>query len=48
VPARYYLQALAEVPIRNIRMLGGKLGKQLREAGIKKMGEVQLLTVKDL
>lgn len=27
VPERYYTIALSEVPIKNIRMLGGKLGK---------------------
>jgi hypothetical protein len=29
-------------------MLGGKIGKQFKEAGMTKMGEVQCLTVKDL
>jgi len=29
-------------------MLGGKLGKQLRDAGIEKMGDIQLLEVGDL
>ena len=34
VPECYKRQALADVPIRNIRWLGGKLGKQLIEAGL--------------
>lgn len=29
-------------------MLGGKLGKQLKEAGLVKMSEVQTLSVEDL
>jgi predicted flap endonuclease-1-like 5' DNA nuclease len=29
-------------------MLGGKIGKQLKEAGIITMGEVQQATVEDL
>lgn len=40
VPQRYYKIALAKVPVRDIRMLGGKLGKQLRDAGIEKMGDI--------
>jgi nucleotidyltransferase/DNA polymerase involved in DNA repair len=40
VPTRYYKVALAGVPVKDIRMLGGKLGKQLRDAGIEKMGDV--------
>lgn len=48
VPWRYYKQALYNVPVRDIRMLGGKLGKQLRDAGIEKMGDIQVLEVSDL
>ena len=48
VPQRYYKEALANVPVRDIRMLGGKLGKQLRDAGIEKMGDIQLLEISDL
>jgi nucleotidyltransferase/DNA polymerase involved in DNA repair len=40
VPERYYKIALAGVAVRDIRMLGGKLGKQLRDAGIEKMGDI--------
>lgn len=40
VPKRYLRQALKDVPIRNIRMLGGKLGKQLKEAGLETMGDI--------
>ena len=45
VPKRYLKIALSDVPIRNIRMLGGKLGKQLKEAGLETMGEIQTLDV---
>ena len=31
---------LAGVPIKSIRFLGGKLGKQLRENGLETMGEI--------
>ena len=45
VPERYVRQALAEVPIKNIRWLGGKLGKSLRDAGLETMGDIQPLDV---
>ena len=40
VPERYVKQALAEVPVKSVRWLGGKLGKQLREAGLETMGDI--------
>ena len=40
VPDRYKERALADVPIKNIRWLGGKLGKQLRDAGLETMGDI--------
>ena len=45
VPERYVKQALAGVPIKNIRWLGGKLGQQLRDAGLHTMGDIQPLDV---
>lgn len=48
VPRRYLQVALAKVPIRNIRWLGGKLGKSLREAGLETMGDIQPLEIDDL
>ena len=42
---RYYTKALFKVPIKSIRMLGGKLGKSLREAGLETMGDIQPLDV---
>ena len=47
VPECYKRQALADVPIRNIRWLGGKLGKQLIEAGLQTMGDIQPLDVEN-
>lgn len=40
VPERYLRKALSQVPIKNIRMLGGKLGKSLRDAGLELMGQI--------
>ena len=40
VPERYLKRALAGVPIKSIRFLGGKLGKQLREEGLETMGDI--------
>lgn len=40
VPECYVKQALAQVPIKNIRWLGGKLGQQLRDAGLTTMGDI--------
>jgi nucleotidyltransferase/DNA polymerase involved in DNA repair len=48
VPRRYFKKALEKVPIKSIRMLGGKLGKQLREAGLETMGDIQPLDLDDL
>ena len=39
------MQALASVPIKNIRWLGGKLGKQMLDAGLETMGDIQKLDV---
>ena len=47
VPERYIQRALADVPIKSIRFLGGKLGKQLRENGLEKMGDIQTLDVEN-
>ena len=45
VPERYLKRALAKVPIKSIRFLGGKLGKKLREEGLETMGDIQPLDV---
>ena len=45
VPERYIRKALSQVPIKNMRWLGGKLGQQLRDAGFETMGDIQPLDV---
>lgn len=40
VPERYFKLALSKVPIQNIRWLGGKIGKQLKDAGLETMGDI--------
>ena len=45
VPERYVKRALAQVPIKNMRWLGGMLGQRLRDAGLNTMGDIQPLDV---
>ena len=47
VPERYVKQALAQVPIKNMRWLGGMLGQRLRDAGLNTMGDIQPLDVEN-